>query len=466
MTRRGTILFVVVLALAIAALVTTGMIQSASAARAAGRTGADRDQLRALAWSGVLAAASELGAQRADLLQGKDPSMTSRWQLFAAGGVKGTVRLEAFGARAAVSECGRLDVNGAAAADLSRVEGVAERADEIAGGAWTSVEELREVAGRASGGAVDVATEAGVRDVVGTSDSGSAGSLRWLSQVTVFSADAGVSERGAERIELGGAWDVQGAKAVAGEDGGVEGVIEALAAETQRPGSMSGLVGWLAARNVPLAKWGGVLDVFCDQAGVRTRVMDINRAEAAALAGLPGVDAALADRLVAARARLDATTLGSPAWPVVAGVLSPAQLGALLPRITTRSLVWRVRVVAEISPAEQEPELEASGLAGVRMVYDAVIDVTEATPRVAYLRDGTWEGVTLPEAGVAAEPEASGGSAIEPWAAPVLPPRVAQAGTEVRTEVGGAALGGAGEGKVVVGARVGRWTGGSPRAGR
>lgn len=461
MTRRGTILFVVVLALAIAALVTAGMIQSASAARATGRAGADRDQLRALAWSGVLAAMNELGAQRGSLLKGKDPTLTSRWQLFAADGLKGTVSLQAFGSKACVSECARLDVNGASATDLARVPGLESVADALAGGTWTSPEELRAAASGPPPATPGLAESAlpesapGLSSSVESKDPSQAGPPAWLSRVTVFGADAGVTAGGTERIELGSAWDLASAKAAAGDDAGVSGVLEALAADTKRPTTMAGLVGWLSAKNTPLSQWGGVLDVFCDSAGERTRVLDINRADAGAIAGLPGFTSDLAAKLVAARQRLDEATLASPAWPVIAGVLNAQQLGELLPRITTRSLVWRVRVVAEISPASDEPELgpaaatesalaragagqsegdapQASSAAdvplpGLRMIYDAVIDVTGATPRVAYLREGTWDGLVLPKPAPAAVPQEQGTTPAAGLPEPELPPRVGEA---------------------------------------
>ncbi|MFA6044390.1 MAG: hypothetical protein WC718_05350 [Phycisphaerales bacterium] len=492
-SRSGSILFVVVLALAIAALVTAGMIQGAGAARAAGLAGADRDQLRSLAWSGVLASMTELGAQRDALLKGKDPVLTSRWTLFTSGGFKGTVSLQAFGAKPFASECARLDLNGANEADLARVSELANDAGQIAGGTWTSPEELREVVGKGGPKLKGLASdgekpkvEAGEPESLGTSETTAEAPAKttpaWLSRVTVFSADAQAARSGADRIAIGGAWDGASAKAVAGDNRGVDAVLEALAADTKRPTTMAGLVAWLGAQNTPLAEWGRVLDVFCDAPGVRTRVLDINRAEAGTIAGLPGSDTALADKLVAARQRLGEDSLTSLAWPVEAGVLTPAQLAPLLPRITTRSLVWRVRVVAEISTAGDEAQLpEVAGLgvdrpptpgttpappAGLRLVYDAVIDVTGTTPRVAYLRDGTWDSLTMPMPPEKVEKPALVLETADALVPPVLPEKGlgefddAKGGGDVTVGPNAPTSPPAENAAAVRGPRVGRWVGG------
>lgn len=418
MSRRGTILFVVILALTIAALVTAGMIQGASAARASARAGADRDQLRALAWSGVLGAMNELASQRDALVKGKDPALTGSWQLFASGGDKAVVTLQKFGALHATSECARLDVNGAAASDLARVDGLADLAPAIASGQpWTSPEELRELA------SAPATQTPGPTPGTPTSapSTTSAPGADWLKHLTTFSADAQVTQAGAARLVIADTWDLADAKAAAAETQGLAPLLEALAAEVKQPTTMSGLLAWLTAQNAPPAPAGHLLDLFCDSPGVHPRVVDLNRADAQVLAALPGMDAPLAQRLVAARERLDPNALSLITWPVSAGVLSPAQLATLLPKITTRSLVWRVRVIAQISPiadqpgpqsaAGQGPDLGSGPLAatesaapsgraasgGLRMILDAVIDVTGATPRLAYLRDASWEGLRLPE---------------------------------------------------------------------
>lgn len=494
-SRPGSILLVVVLALAMAALVTAGMIQGASAARAAGVAGADRDQLRSLAWSGVLASMTELGGQRASLLQGKDPSLTARWTLYTAGGVRGVVSLRPFGAMSAASECARIDVNGANGADIARVNGLANDAGSIADGgqSWSSPEELREVVGRSGSKPEGLASAAPglpadeASPVMG--ESVRAATPEWLSRVTVFSADAEVTRAGADRLDIGSEWDMASAKAAAGDRPGVDAVLEALAADTRRPTTMSGLVAWLSAKSTPPDMWGGVLDIFREHAGVRTRVLDINRADSGTIAGLPGVDGALADTLVAARQRMGEEALASVAWPVEAGVLSPAQLAPLLPRITTRSLVWRVRVIAEISAASDEAEpadVPAAGLGverpqapgtappvptGLRMVYDAVIDLTGAAPRLAYLREGTWEGLTIPAGDEHPMHPVTETTAPEVLAPPSLPQQRLGV-TDHADHAAGMTIAPvapmvphAENGEGARGPRVGRWTGGTPRGG-
>ena len=493
MTRRGTILFVVVVVLAIAALITAGMIQGASAARGSGRVGADRDQLRALAWSGVLGVMNELGAQRDNLLKGQSPTLTDRWQLYASGGLKGTVTLQPFGSARAVSECARLDVNGASAADLARLPALAQVAKSITSDqTWTSPEELRDAATSNRDKPQGLAPDADA----GLSSPEAKPAGDWLKLVTVFSADAETAANGQDRVELGGDWDLASAKAAGGDNQGVTTIIQALAGDPKKPTTKAGLLRWLSATNAPAATWGGVLDAFCDASGVRTRVLDINRADGATLAGLPGLDAGLAEKLVAARNRLDPGGLASITWPIAAGVLTVDQLATLLPKITTRTLVWRVRVIAEITPATDDgapaaapapgpgevtstgpgasPSATPTQAPGLRMILDAVIDVTGATPRVAYLRDGTWDGVMLPRA----EPEAKSaeipdvfaatGTPGEPAAAkdalfdiapPELPGR--RLGLEGTPPAAPAADHAAGP----VGPRVGRWIGGPTRGG-
>ena len=110
---------------------------------------------------------------------------------------------------------------------------------------------------------------------------------------------------------------------------------------------------------------------------------------------------------------LAADSLKSPTWLAAEEVLTPVQYARCADTVTTRSMQWRVRIEAGLlrddaqinwsggdrgNPAEADFESRAylyqedAGLMD-RVVVEAVIDISSARPRVAYLRDLTLMNV-------------------------------------------------------------------------
>jgi hypothetical protein len=156
----------------------------------------------------------------------------------------------------------------------------------------------------------------------------------------------------------------------------------------------------LAAAGVPPRQIGSVLDLICADAKAFPRGrLDLLRAQPRLLETLPGIDAPLAERLVATRASLDAASKGDLAWPLTQGVLSPQQFAAIADKVTNRSLQWRIKVRAVIerlggtaaaSPSATDPRADEppSG-----MLVDAIIDCSGPKVRVVGMYDATWQVV-------------------------------------------------------------------------
>ncbi len=195
--------------------------------------------------------------------------------------------------------------------------------------------------------------------------------------------------------------------------------------------SRRNVVGALSAQGASsVAMWGAVLDAlaFSNDPYAIGRV-DITRAPSEVLAALPGMNAELAAAMVEARERLDGEALRDLTWPVTSEAVPVGVYAQMADWVTTRSTVWRVRVEAgyeeittdqmatgpnggggiegglpmadefgvmieggrgEVAGAGDDPFGEsARSRLRHRVVYEAVIDVSGARPRVAYLRDVT-----------------------------------------------------------------------------
>ncbi|MEX2673284.1 MAG: helix-hairpin-helix domain-containing protein [Phycisphaeraceae bacterium] len=120
-----------------------------------------------------------------------------------------------------------------------------------------------------------------------------------------------------------------------------------------------------------------------DEPVIRGRV-NVNTASLEVLTGLPGVDEALAETIVANREGLDETQRESIAWLLEDDLLSVSSFVALSPYLTTRSYQFHVQVFAYAVPSRRY------------RVIEAVIDIAGPTPRVVYLRDLTRLGPPLP----------------------------------------------------------------------
>lgn len=113
-------------------------------------------------------------------------------------------------------------------------------------------------------------------------------------------------------------------------------------------------------------------------------LLNINSASAAAIATLPDVDAALAQRIVEARNGLDDDTLSTTAWLLTHGVLDEQQYKAIAPRLTARGFQYRIRCIGYGVPS------------GRYRILEAVIDLSGTEPKIIYMRDVTRLGPPLP----------------------------------------------------------------------
>ncbi len=445
--RRGTVVFAVLVVITLGALAAATVLVSADASIAEAEVTVTRAQSRALAWSGVQVVMAELASQREALLDGRLPRITEEWELFTdEAGRRWMVRLIDLGGPGGVpivSESGKLDLNTATEAMLALLPGVgdslAKRIVEArAERPLTSVDELLSIEGftpemvygEEVGGAVDSPAVEGA-------------SLPLADVVTVYSFDPNVQSgagddpqrhRGRKRVNLNQAWSDSLRSALVDRFGeGVAQGVEQIMKNGTEFKTEADFVRVMRFFQVPPADWVEALDALCtsDDDYLLGRV-DLGTAPAEALACVPGVDAAAAEAIVAARERLDETLRKSVAWPAAEGIVSEEQFQEAVPWLTTRAMQWRVRLEAGVAPAESVVGVGEAPALSQRMVLEAVIDVSSQRPRVAYLRDVTllplarrlYAGRVAEveeEAWLPGEGEAEEG-AVDPAAASGLPP--------------------------------------------
>lgn len=425
-SRRGSVLYAVLVVIAVGALACTTMIVRAEAQQATVRSGLERMRLRAVAWSGLQGVVAEMESQRGELLDGGAPLLTREWTVWESGGRRGVVRLLPYDSRGeelARSESVCLDVNLATPEMLAKLPGM----DAALAGKVVAARGTRGLGSpEALGGA---GLSAGV--LLGDEAAGEEGVLRYL---TAFACDvnaqAGVTQEGRGHageprvhvevgwspeveIELKGRLTATGlAAAKAGlEAKGVK-TETALVAAARRAGAESVTIGEM-------------LDVLTVRDDAYPRgLVDVNRASAEVLACLPGLDAAAAERVVQSRSGVSVEDRRNVAWALEAGLLTPEQFETAAAWMTTRSVVWRVRIEAVIEVAGAE---SSESVVERRMVWEAVVDAAAPEARVAYLRDVTY----LPQAVARveqAESVAKERAEREPMAAVEAVPKPAEAG--------------------------------------
>ncbi|MCC6969904.1 MAG: hypothetical protein IT434_06740 [Phycisphaerales bacterium] len=450
-SRRGVMLPAVMMIVVLVALI-GATLAAATGAQAHGASASlSRRQARALAWSGVQAAMAEIADQRIAMLRGATPALTSEWTLFELGGRRGVVRLVSLDAEGdAIAEAARANVNTTPDEALRALVG--PEADPIIaarrGGMVAAVESIDLSPPKGEGGATTGAG-AGARPgstsgvpgptvgdaaLPGGSDDASRADPRKV--LTALSCDpdvqAGVGPGGDEhagrvRINLANGWSKELGEQITARFGG-EGAqaVERVMSAGTKFGSASDIVAVLRQLAVPEGEWGVLLDAYSAARGVYVpgRV-DINRAGAGVLAGVPGMTPESAEAIVGARSRLSEESRALVTWPLTEGLVSVEQFQEAVDHITTRCLQWRVRIEAGMvvggvsgsassgSARDQSGTgfaFESSGIRGRddamtsqpraasddwsgRVVYEAVIDVAAERPRVAYLRDVTLDEI-------------------------------------------------------------------------
>jgi len=168
------------------------------------------------------------------------------------------------------------------------------------------------------------------------------------------------------------------------------------------------LLAALNAGAVSANDWSRVLEVirFDDNPFVIGRV-DMNRASAATLAAIPGFTPESADAVVKARDRLDASRKSQVAWPVLEQVLTADAFAKAADWLTTRSMVWEIRVEASI--VRDTPKTVLS-----RAAWVVTIDVADAKPRVVSIRDVALEEGMASASALLPPPDLSLADAGEP----------------------------------------------------
>ncbi len=447
-SRRGAVLMAVMLSVTMASIAVSVVLMRADAESS--RTLAALRQLRAraAAWSGVRGVLSELAAQKAKLVEGGSPEITGSW-IMAENRDTGNIAVrlvdlgvgegqfvQAEGAKLNLNTApeGSLGTGGwltaAQAAEVVRMRGgqgitsvvyalgslgiPAERMygrvlspDAARGGpegglgaAEASGLESGTAAGDAAGG---TRAGGGVRDGAGGAASGglsgglsggvSGGAI--LDVFSVFSFDPNVQVgigadasqySGSARINLGLGWSEDLVGPISKRFGAdAVGTTKQLMQGGAKFKAMKDVVAVLRSLGVPTRQWGSLLDAFTTSPDpfIGGRI-DLLRASAEVLGTVPGIDARAAGRIVDVRDRLDASARRELTWPLLEGILTEDQFQQAVDWLTNRTLQWRVIVEAgRVAPGVGSGAVELAD----RVVLEAVLDVSGASPRVAYLRD-------------------------------------------------------------------------------
>ncbi len=411
--RKGAALFAVMVVVAIGAAGATSLAYRAQVTLRSSRQSIQRTEVRAAAWSGLQAVMAELADQRDELLGGAPPTLTESWTLGTdSGGRRLVYRLVRIGGAesgafdvgvAATPEASRLNVNTATPEALARVPGLANAADAIVAARQQSL--LQSVGELARIEGVDA-------DLFFAPDVGGARLLTCMSADPSVQAGVGSGERGNMRINLDVEWSDELGSAVERRFGtGARDAVKQLMEQGTTFESTSDLVRTMASFQMEAESWIEPLDVFSTtDAPVSLGLVDLLTADQAVLELIPGFDAPIAEAIVATRDGLSGELRVTPVWPLLEGIVEEQQMTEAIDFVCCRSMQWRVRIEAgyerggddlglgragpEAGPddagmfdelADDEDALEG------RMVIEAVVDVSERRPRVAYLRDVTLE---------------------------------------------------------------------------
>ncbi len=228
-----------------------------------------------------------------------------------------------------------------------------------------------------------------------------------------FGADGAIDPdaTGAARLVLPETWSADFEKVLAVEVGAEPAAwLGRQYSANRRPTSASALAASAGTDPVMIA---GVLDaVEFDEAGARRGLADLMSAPAEVLSGVPGIAPGLADRIVAAREKLEASRRATALWPVLEGLVDMNEFAPALDLVTSRSLVFRVIVEGGVVSGELRGEA-ADWVLKDRWAYEAIIDASEMPVRIAYLRAATFDALIVPGAKEPDPPRAAPAKASE-----------------------------------------------------
>lgn len=398
---RGTVLIITLVVIAVCVVLCSAMAVRVEARLETARVAMEREHLRALAWSGLQGVQDELEARRAAMLDGDSPTLTREWVLFDDGTNKGVVRLIGGGPGATTSEMSRLDVNRADSGMLARLPGGSEElAGRIIAARGRGVQAPEEIV---RPGAVTIAEYYGARPPADESEPAAgespSGFGAWITthaydpnvQGGLGRGTASAEHAGQFRVHRGIGWSKEIGDELASRlsANALKAAEAALKSDAASAGAM--VRAMIDAGTGP-EDWGEVLDLLTasDDQYLPGRV-DLNLAPPEVLACIPGISIEAAQRLAEVRTSLSADRRRSLAWPVGEGVLTPEQFVQAADWLTTRSLVWRVRLAAEIGPSTRDDAVSGGEWTPrARLVWEAVVDASSPQVRVAYLRDVTF----------------------------------------------------------------------------
>ncbi len=430
--RRGSLLFATLVVIVIVALIAGTMLAGGVVEAQAAATSAHLTQSRLLALSGVRAAMAEMHAQRDRLLAGETPTLTREWEAFADSGRSWVVRLLPLEPEATpiVPRASRRvpadDAEPPAAPAPGEPDGAPASmagvaVDELARSEATGLD--ANLATPAMLGALSSLDDADLERVLAARAGAPIQSLAELALespgLSLFSCEPNTrveasraGSRGVARINVGvERTDALVARLRSDLPRDARAFIEAL--ERAMPiASEHRLVELMIRAKLDHALWPSVLDALTttDAAFSRGRV-DLNRAPAHVLACVPGLSREVAGRIVRERDRVEPAARRSPAWLVQEGLVGPEDFAMACRWLSTRSLQWRIRVVAGYTEPAGDPSTSAPGRAPddrparsdragpsdapesrpllAPVEYEAVIDLAGERPRLAYLRDAT-----------------------------------------------------------------------------
>ncbi|HRP63116.1 MAG TPA: helix-hairpin-helix domain-containing protein [Phycisphaerales bacterium] len=409
---RAFVIIAVLVIMGSAIFIGTAMLFTAQA-EVAGAAGARQAaQVRSLAWSGLQAIVVQFDAQREAILRGDQPTLPERFEIFETPeGETGVVRLLAIDpdnpAGFFIPEAAKLDVN---TIDVERLMATGVVATELAeailafrqslGRPIVSIEELLRVEGMTPA------------MLYGDHNANAPDAMPSLADVlTVFAFEPSLQRNGRLRININvssSAWSDQLSQRLDERYGqGTGTLVKRIVDEGTTFDSDKRIVQVLRFFQVPPADWSNILDGLTGDgpggADVNETIvpmhfgrLDINRANEAALRGLPGVTPEQAAMIVRARENLSEDERATITWPLTQEILTTEQYDELVSAMTVRSWTYRVRFEARLAHVSDDDDdltpsrsTDADRAQPAPLIWEAVIDLSSPRPRIAYLRDVT-----------------------------------------------------------------------------
>jgi DNA uptake protein ComE-like DNA-binding protein len=410
-SRRSFVLIAVLVIVGGALLVTTSLVVLAQAETASLGNAGDQAQSRAVAWSGLQVLMHELDGQRDTILEGDSAELEDSYTIYERGDTLGVIRLLPSGPGGAICqpEAARLDLNVVSAEDLEATTmidpalagAIIEARDARPGGRLHSVAELLDVDGVTAemlwGRPDDM-----LRDLETSLEDGGIverNALRFGARprgladiVTVHAVEPALQRSGVRRINFNVPWSAELAQRIDERFGeGASTLVKSLIDQGSSFETEAGLYQVYVNFNVNPDDWPDSCDVITAESGPHHfGRLDINSAPLEAIQGLPGVTPDQAALIVDLRAQLDAESRATIAWPAIKRILEPDAYLELADRITARSWTYRVRIAAGEITAD-DPDAPIAN----PVIYEAIIDLADPAPRLAYLRDLSMQSTAL-----------------------------------------------------------------------